>query len=344
MKHLSITALALFSTSAFATNARVGAHQGNVGISDDVDYRTYFSRTDNGKDSIWFDLAGDVPAAEEAEHEGHEEHEGEDDEDVVDVEAGGDEAGGDEAAAADSGSTLAAAYKADGRSVTLEQSNYGTAVGYYAANGDSGYGIELDVLSKDVFSLGGGYGMTNGKTDIAFGGTLGKGADSIDVLFNVNSRTLKKKEVSAWGAELSMIDKAIEASGSYRMGWRFNTDTSTAAVTVGPNLMVSKPSEGDMDITLRLAEINIAGEFALNDWFGLRGSVVSGLDAILPMAGKEFDVTTDGVSTAFGASLDFEGADIDLMIDPGRVLDGPYFLTGNSSGAFGAMMSARFDI
>ena len=225
MKHLSITALALFSTSAFATNARVGAHQGNVGISDDVDYRTYYSRTDNGKDSIWFDLAGAAPVVEEAEDEGHADHGGEDAEEgaeeAVEVEA-------DAEAAAASGSTLAAAYKADGRSVTLEQSNYGTAVGYYAANGDSGYGIELDVLSKDVFSLGGGYGMTNGKTDIAFGGTLGKGADSIDVLFNVNSRTLKKKEVSAWGAELSMIDKAIEASGSYRMGWRFNTDTSTA--------------------------------------------------------------------------------------------------------------------
>jgi len=120
MKHLSITALALFSTSAFATNARVGAHQGNVGISDDVDYRTFYSKTDNGQDSIWFDLAGAAPVVEEddhGDHEDHEDHEGEEE-----AEEGG-EADADADAAAPT-STLAAAYKADGRSVTLEQSNY----------------------------------------------------------------------------------------------------------------------------------------------------------------------------------------------------------------------------
>ena len=53
---------------------------------------------------------------------------------------------------------------------------------------------------------------------------------------------------------------------------------------------------------------------------------------------------TTPVSPMFGASLDFEGADIDFTIDPRRVLDGPYFLTGNTGESFAAMMSARFDI
>ena len=49
------------------------------------------------------------------------------------------------------------------------------------------------------------------------------------------------------------------------------------------------------------------------------------------------------MAAAFGASIDFEGADIDLVIDPNSVLNGPYFLTGAAS-APAVMMSARFDI
>jgi len=328
MKNLSIAALALFSTSAFATSARQAAHQGNAGIKDDIDYRTFYSRTDNGKDSMWFDLIGGTEAP---------------------VEEAPAEEGGEEAAAEPVGpasGVLSAAYKADGKSLTLQQTTLGsTNVGYYSADGDTGYGVVLDVANKDTISLGGGYGMTNGKTDMAFGGQLGKNADSTDVVLNVASRTLTKDDVTAWGADISYVGKAINVDGQYRMGWRFKTDRSTAAVTLGPNVSVLKPESGDMDIALTLADVNIAGEFALNDWFGLRGSVVSGLDAVIPMGGKEFDVMTKAVTPMFGASLDFEGADIDFTIDPNRVLDGPYFLTGAGVGeTFAAMMSARFDI
>ena len=139
MKNLSIAALALMSTSAFASDARVAAHQGNAGLSDDTAYRTYFSRTDNGKDSMWFDLSN-MP--------------------------------GDETGAGAGSGILSGAYKADGRSMTLAQSAAGsTAIGYYAADGDTGYAVTLDVTSKDAINIGGGYGMTNGDTDMAFGET-----------------------------------------------------------------------------------------------------------------------------------------------------------------------------
>jgi hypothetical protein len=340
MKNLSIAALVLFSSSAFATDARRAAHQGNVGIKDDVDYRTFYSKTDNGKDSMWFDLIGGATTTPAAATDGG-------------AAEGAEEAPaaeGEEAAApapvGPAAGVLSAAYKADGRSLTLQQTTLGsTAIGYYAGSGDTGYAVLLDVANKDTISIGGGYGMTNGKTDMAFGGTIGKGADSTDVALNVASRTLNKDDVSAWGADIGYLGKAITVDGQYRMGWRFKTDRSKAAVTLGPNVSVLKPEEGDMDIALTLAEINIAGEFALNDWFGLRGSVVSGLDAVIPMGDKEFDVMTQPVSPMFGASLDFEGADIDFTIDPNRVLDGPYFLTGAGVGnTFAAMMSARFDI
>jgi hypothetical protein len=300
MKTLSITALALMSTSAFATDARVAAHQDNAGINDDTAYRTYFSRTDNGKDSMWFDLSA--------------------------------------------GGVLEGSYKADGKSMTLAQSATGsTAIGYYSADGDAGYGVTLDVTSKKNIALGGGYGTTNGDTDMAFGGNLAKTEAGTNVTASIASRTLTKKEVSAWGADLGYVDKAITVDGGYDMGWRFKTDRSKAAVTLGPQVGVVKPEEGDMSIDLTLAEFNIAGEFALNDWFGLRGSVVSGLEAVIPMGGAEFDIHTTGVSPMFGASIDFEGADIDLVIDPNNVMNGPYFLTGATSNP-AMMMSARFDI
>ena len=302
MKKLSLAALALFSTSAFATDARTAAHQSNAGMSDDTDYRSYFSRTDNAKkDSVWFDL---------------------------------DNAGT---------GVLSGAYRADGRSLTLAQGEGATDIGYYAADGDTGYAVTLDVTSKDAINIGGGYGMTNGDTDMAFGGSLAKTEDGSNVVASVASRTLTKKEVTAWGADLGYVDKGVNIDARYAMGWRFKTDRSKASVTLGPTANIFKPEEGDMSIALTLAEFNIAGEFALNDWFGLRGSVVSGLDAVVPTGDEKFDVMTTGVSPMFGASLDFEGADIDLVIDPNNVMNGPYFLSGASS-APAMMMSARFDI
>jgi hypothetical protein len=300
MKTLSITALALMSTSAFATDARQQAHQFNAGIKDGIDYRTYFSRTDNGKDSMWFDLASE--------------------------------------------GVLEGSYKADGKSMTLAQSAAGsTAIGYYSADGDAGYGVTLDVASKKDIALGGGYGTTSGDTDMAFGADLAKTEAGTNVSAYVASRTLTKKEVSAWGANLGYVEKAINVDAGYDMGWRFKTDRSKAAVTLGPQIGFVKPEEGDMAIDVTVAEFNIAGEFALNDWFGLRGSVVSGLDLAIPVGGAEFDVHTSGVSPMFGASIDVEGADIDLVIDPENVLSGPYFPSGEKTTP-AMMMSARFDI
>ena len=45
------------------------------------------------------------------------------------------------------------------------------------------------------------------------------------------------------------------------------------------------------------------------------------------------------LSPMFGASLDFEGADVDFMIDPVDAMSWP-----GHGDQFAAMMSARFDI
>jgi hypothetical protein len=304
MKKLSLVAIALFSTSALATDARTAAHQGNAGMADDTDYRTYLSRINNkGADSVWFDLGA--------------------------------------------GGTLSGAWRADGRSLTVAQNANGDATswGYYAAHGDNGYAVQVDMRSIDQMSIGGGYGIGSGSGDMTIYGSADVSADEdvgMGISVGVRSREISKSDVTVWGAGLSKTDAGMDVGLNYGMGARFKTDRSKAAVTVGPDVGISMPEEGDMAVAINLAAVNVAGEFALNDWFGLRGSVAGGL---LPSfnADGEVDLESSGFSTAFGASLDFEGVDLDLVIDPSSVLNGPYFLTGaKSEPAF--HMSARFDI
>jgi len=244
------------------------------------------------------------------------------------------------------GGVLSATYKADGRSMRIEQNTAGSSdMSYYAADGDTGYMVMLRAINKDNVTVGGGYGITSGKSDMAYGGAFTKGEDNTDITAYIQSRDLTKSEVTAYGANLAYQGKNIIIDGAYDMGWRFKTDRSRAAVTLGPRAGITKPEEGDMAIDLTLAQINIAGEFAINDWFGLRGSVVSALDANVPMGDEEFDIMTAPVTPAFGASIDFEGVDIDFTISPDKVMDGPFFLTGAGVGEpFAASMSARFDI
>ncbi len=301
MKKLSLTALALFSTSAMATDARVVAHQGNAGMRDSTDYKTYLSRTDDGPDSVFFDLDNNGTGV------------------------------------------LSGAYKANGGAITLSQNMTGdaTEIGYYSADGDAGYGAILEVINMESFSLGGGYGTTSGDTDMSYGGQITKTGDDIGLTVGVISRELTKKDVTTWSAILAHGEAGQVINANYGMGFRHAGDRSKAAITFGPNLGVTLPSEGDMAIDLSLVSANIAGEFALNDWFGLRGSVVSDFMVVDPTG--ELDLATSGVSPMFGASMDFEGTDLDLVIDPNSIMNGPYFLTGAAS-APAVMMSARFDI
>jgi hypothetical protein len=320
MKKLTLTALALMSTSAFATDARTAAHQGNAAFADSIDYRTYYSLTDNGKESMYFDLMA--------------------------------------------GGAMSGAFRKSGHSLHVSQMpaaedglDAGTSLNYFAADGDTGYSVGLDYTSKDRFSLGGGYGMTDGNSSMAFSGNVSmvgvEGADDegVGVAVGVSSRDLGDDDVTVWGASVDyggIVDKESGATGTsiggnYGMGWRYSTDRSKAGVTVGPSLSVGLPEDGDTMIGISLADINVAGEFALNDWFGLRGSVTNSLAVVNLTGDDDPDLSTAGMAAAFGASIDFEGADVDLVIDPNSVLNGPYFLTGAAS-APAIMMSARFDI
>jgi len=303
MKKLSLAAIALFSTSALATDARTAAHQSNAGLTDDTDYRSYLSRINKGKDGVWFDMGA--------------------------------------------GGVLSGAYRADSRSLTLAQNANGdaTSMGYYASHGDNGYAVLLDMRSIDQMSIGGGYGIGSDGGDMTVYGSAALSADEdvgMGLNVGVRSRSLTKSDVTFWGAGLSKDDAGMAIGANGGMGLRFKTDRSKAAVTLGPDLSVSMIEDEDMGVDVNLAGVNVAGEFALNDWFGLRGSVAGGLLPSFNMDG-EVDLESSGFSTAFGASLDFEGADIDLVIDPNSVMNGPYFLTGAAS-APAVHMSARFDI
>ena len=299
MKKITVTALTLFSSSAFATDARVAAHQGNAAITDDTDYQSYYARTDNGKDSIWFDTTG---------------------------------------------TGLSGSYRNDGAAVTMDANadGSGTAFGVYSADGDSGFVVGADISSLEAITIGGGYGMSDGKDDMAFFGNLSMIGDALGVNAGVRSRALTDDDVSVWGAAVDYSDVGIGVSGNYGMGWRYKTDRSRGGLTLGPSVGLDMPDGGDMAVELSLVDVNIAGEFSLNDWFGLRGSVVSGLD-VVDITG-DLDVMGQAISPAFGASIDFEGADLDFVIDPVSVMNGPYFLTGADSESFAMMMSARFDI
>ena len=317
MKVFPIAALLLGSNVALATDARVGAFGGNLGLTDDTDYRRFYSLTDNGRDSMWFDVTG----AEDGDK------------------------GQKQGKVGPAPETLSAAYKADGRSLRLQQNSVGTTdIHYFAADGNSGYGIMLRAINKNEVTIGGGYGVTNGDTNLAFGGDFTAGVESTNASAFVRSRTLTKRQITAWSAGVGYVDKGVRVLTSYDLGWRFKTDRSNAAVTLGPRIKVMKPEESEADIDFSLADFNIAGEFSLTDWLGLRGSVGTALNAELPVGDEEFEMKTTRVRPAFGASLDFDGCDVDFMFDPVGLMNGDEFWTGQSNGRYGAMMSARFDI
>jgi hypothetical protein len=296
MKKLTITALALMSSSAFATDARVDAHQGNAAITDDTDYQSYFARTDNGKDSIWFDSAG---------------------------------------------ADLSGAYRNDGAAITMgaNATGTGTDFGVYSADGDTGFAVLADITSFDAITIGGGYGMSDGKDDMAFYGSLSMIGDAVGFGAGVRSRALTDDDVTFWSAGASYSDIGIGVGANGGMGWRYKTDRSRGGLTVGPSLGVDMPEGGDMALDISLVDVNLAGEFALNDWLGLRGSVVSGADLVGLSGDGDIGLTTQMVSPKFGASLDFEGADVDFMVNPSTMMSWP-----NPGDQFAATMSARFDI
>ena len=110
---------------------------------------------------MWFDLAADDGGGDAA---------------VVE----GEEAAAAPADVGAQGGILSAAYRADGRSMRLQQNTAGsTDINYYAADGDTGYNVMLRAVNKDNVTVGGGYGMTNGNTDMAFGGMFTAGEDSM---------------------------------------------------------------------------------------------------------------------------------------------------------------------
>lgn len=302
MQKFTLIALLLSSSSAFATSSRTAALSGNGGITDDTDFMTYASRTDES-DSVWLDYSG----------------------------------------------ALSGAGAWGGSAVTIAGGDGVLGVGWYNDGGDTGYSASLGLNEADhSLAVGGSYSMTDGGSDMAVGGGVVSGEDAagdstLSVAVGVSSRDLTDDAATLWGAGLTYDDVGIGLGGSYAMGNRFGADNSTGAFTYGPSLGVDMPSEGDMALDLNLVDMNLGGEFAITDWFGLRGSVTASIG--LEEVATDADMyVSAGAGSAFGAGFSADGCNIDVTVDPANLLGMPHFLTGVESDGFAAMMSARFDI
>ena len=238
------------------------------------------------------------------------------------------------------GATLSGAFAFDGKVVSIDQGATATSFGWVNSSGDTGYSASLEVAETDVMALGGSYSMSDGDRDMAFGGGLSLDGDVIGVGAGFYSRELSSEDVTAYGGGVTYLDGSIGAAGSYLMGWVRGADASNAALTVGPGLSVWMPDGGDMVLSLSLLSANLAGEFMFNDWLGIRGSVTGGLD-VVDLTGDLSMASTLGA--AMGGTFHCDAGDIDILIDPGQLLGGPFFLTGAGTGAALAL-SARFDI
>lgn len=334
MKHLTLcTVLMLWSGSAMATDTRMDALSGNLGMADDTDYQTFASQTDEASDNVWMDYDG---------------------------------------------ANLGAAISFDSNAVSMSQGDLGTSFGWSSSSGDSGYSVGLDMASTDALSLSGSYSMSNGDNDMAFGGSVLSANETTGVALGAMSRTLTDSDVTAWGVGLGYNDGNIDAGGGYWMGTVMGGDASNAALTVGPSVDVSMPDGGDLAWGLSLVGVNLAGEFMFNDWIGIRGSATGSVDVASSSGAagggqgttsKSSTSTTSSTTgtttgtgggngggadessidigtsygTAMGATFKSDAGAIDLLIDAGQLLGGPYFLTGAGTGPAIAL-SARFDI
>jgi len=295
---LALTVLgSVLAAPANATDSRVTALSGNVGITDDTDFTRFASETGQMGDHAWLNYDG---------------------------------------------LTLGGAMSWGSNAVMLNQGANGAAIGYYNSSGDTGYNASFAYDGNtEGMTFGGGYAMadrSDGLGNMAFGGQVMLVDDSLGIMANAISRTLTDDSVTSWGGSAAYSDAGIGLGGGYQWyGARFG---DASAITMGSGLGVDLPDGGDMAIGLNLLDVNLAGEFMFNDWFGLRGSVTTSM--VLDNLTDEMELGVN-MGSGFGASLVSEAGVIDLVIDPSQVLGGPFFLTGNTAGPAIAL-SARFSI
>lgn len=238
------------------------------------------------------------------------------------------------------GTNLAGAATFDGNGVSFAQGDDRVNFSWNHADGDTGYRVDAGIASTEALSIGGAYGMSSGGTDSDMGASIDMNGDAMGFGAHYWARTLTDSDVTAYGVMADYSDVGTNVNGGYFMGSVWGGDASKAALTYGPTLGVALPDGGDMALEVSLVEANLAGEVTVKDWIGVRGSVAASLDLVDPTG--ELDVATS-MSTGFGASINTESVNIDLMVSPDAILGGPHFLTGAGTGP-AAAFSARFDI
>ena len=238
------------------------------------------------------------------------------------------------------GTNLGGAATFDGSGVSFAQADDRVNFSWnHSLNGDAGYRVDADIASTEALRVGGSYGMSSGGIDSDMGASVDMNGDAMGFGAHYWARKLTDSDVAGYGVMANYSDVGTDLNGGYLMGSVWGGDASKAALTYGPTLGVSLPDGGDMALTPAL-ETNLAGEVTVKDWIGVRGSVAASLDIVDPTG--EFDVATS-MSTGFGASINTDSVNIDLMVSPDAILGGPHFLTGAGTGP-AAAFSARFDI
>lgn len=238
------------------------------------------------------------------------------------------------------GGSLAGAATWDGNGVSFAQGEDRVDFSWNNANGDTGYRVDAGISNMEALSVGGSYGMSAGGTDSDMGASVDMNGDSMGFGAHYWARALTDDSVTAYGAIVGKDDAGITIDGGYFMGNVFGSDASKAALTYGPAVGVALPDGGDMALDVSVVAANLAGEVTVKDWIGIRGSVAASLDLVDPTG--ELDLATS-MSTGFGASINTDSVNIDLMLSPDAILGGPHFLTGAGTGS-AAAFSARFDI
>jgi len=167
MKKITLAALMLTSSSAFATSTRVASFQGNAGLTDDTHYTSYASKTDDVGNNGWFDYTGGgtLGAAATWDGNGVSFAQGDDRVDFAWHNANGD-----------------AGYRVNAGIASKEAMTLGGAYGMTNGDTDMDFGAAVD-KAGDAMGFGGHFrSRTLTDSDVtAYGASVGKTDAGIDV-------------------------------------------------------------------------------------------------------------------------------------------------------------------
>jgi hypothetical protein len=222
-------------------------------------------------------------------------------------------------------------------------------------DGDDTGSTQMDI------GLGAGYSMGNMDIGLQFGmsqiTTLGAGSDGDDLtvggmVVGVGARSISDSvDGVAWGWAAGLgytsfnftetdANSTIQVGAAY--GPVFSAEGATAAVqaTLGVQL---DSNDGDTDddvdatgtTTISVPGVQVATEYAVNDWLSLRGSAGYAFEVEMvsnPDGSSSTGMSNgaDGFTWAAGAGAHWGNLNIDAVLQEGFVVNGPNFIGGGT--------------